>query len=202
MTCGRNVLSSGSAFHCSIVLLFVDERLDSTEAKIKVVIVYSDPNNSRNVTDRRGCSIASFCSGFRMYVLPEKLRILSKSRQKLFRFLSQRLLSLCHNGRWSGSCHAQISVDHPLHISQRPMGILPLSEQSKIAGWGAFPAGLSFPPHSPHSPLRPLCTATHFPLSKPERRGCTQATCPVGRYRPELILPWWCIHATGMGFTN
>ena len=99
MTCGKNVLSSGSAFHCSIVLLFFDERLDSTEAKIKVVIVYSDPNNSRNVTDRRRCSIASFCSGFRMYVLPEKLRILSKSRQKPLRFLSQRLLSLCHNGR-------------------------------------------------------------------------------------------------------
>ena len=53
MTCGRTVLSSGSAFHYSIVLLFVDERLDSTEAKIKVVIVYSDPNNSRNVTDRQ-----------------------------------------------------------------------------------------------------------------------------------------------------
>ena len=25
MTCGKNVLSSGSAFHCSIVLLFFDE---------------------------------------------------------------------------------------------------------------------------------------------------------------------------------
>ena len=169
MTCGRNVLSSGSAFLCSIVLLFVDERLDSTEAKIKVVIVYSDPNNSRNVTDRRGCSIASFCSGFRMYVLPEKLRILSKSRQKPLRFLSQRLLSLCHNGQWSGSCHAQISVDHPLHISQRPTGILPLSEQSKNAGWGVFPADCPFPLTHPIPPSARFAQPLIFLC--PNRRG-------------------------------
>ena len=38
-------------------------------------------------------------------------------------YISLRLLSLCHDRQWSGSCYAQISVDHPLHTS-RPMGSL------------------------------------------------------------------------------
>ena len=52
------------------------------------------------------------------YVL-ETLRIFPKPRQEPLRFfISLRLLSLCHDGRWFESCYAEISVDHPLHTSR------------------------------------------------------------------------------------
>ena len=101
-------------------------------------------------------------------------------------FISLRLLSLCHDRRRSGSCYAQIAVDHPLHTS-RPMGSLGFQHTEtvckRLQTAGSFSLSLPLPPPPPPSP--PLLFFSFPQFSS--IWACSQAMA-LGTFLPALVF--------------
>ena len=123
--------------------------------------------NCQNVSTFKKMLYCLFLFRLWTYVL-ETLRNFYKTPTRTSSLLiSLRLLSLCHDGRWSGNCYAQIAVDHPLpHFSTN--GIARIS-----ACWN----GMQKTPYPKDSPP-PFSFFSSFPQFS-RKWACSQATAPV-----------------------